>query len=280
MGSPLERIVRSNRTAGIAGDLADTRFSDKETYINDDPRAAQVDTLTTPADPNATPGSGYTYTLKIDGVLISFTDDGTATRLEVAEGVRDAINAEQLINGTVVATATATATVVTARVAGEGFTTSEVDANLTLVNTNANDEADPIGFGVAVQLDTFGADSGESNTAKKLDSAEVTNTATADALIVGVTLRDKSQELDLDSDSAQYAPHAPMTVLSEGHMYVAIEADLVAGSTDVYVRTTADGGLDNIGGFAPAAGTGLVQWSNAKFVRQAGDSLAVLKVDV
>ena len=276
MGSPLERTVRARRVAGVAGDLGDQGFADKQTFFNDSPRAAQVDTVTVAVSTDT-----EDYSVEIDGIEVLVTA-ASATAADVAKLFVDAINAEQQINGTVIATQSTADVVITARVAGEGFVTALGDnaAKMTLANTLANDEANPLGFGLAVQLDGFGSEAGDSATAKLIDDNDVTDTATADELLVGVTLRDKSQELDLDSDEAQYAPNEPMSILRGGRVYVAIEAALVASSRDVYVRTTADGDLDVIGGFAPASGAGLVRWSNAKFVRQVGSGLAVIDVRV
>jgi len=274
MGSPLESQVRTSRLEGIAGDLADNGNHDILSYVNDNGRVAQVDTLTTPADPASSPGADSTYSLTINGFPVTFTDDGTPTRAKVAEGVRDAINANSDINGLVVATATATTIVVTARVGGEGFTTASA-VNLTLANTTANGNASPVAFGRAVMA----ASLGDPKAAKILNSSDITNSADAFNKIVGVTRRDKLQELGLDSNVASYAAGQTMGVVRSGRMFVDIEGaipDFPTGS--VYVRTAADGSLDKIGGFAGASGTGLVLWSNARWVRSAGTGLAVLEV--
>lgn len=275
MGSPLESQVRTSRLEGIAGDLADNGNHDILSYVNDNGRVAQVDTLTTPADPASSPGADSTYSLTINGFPVTFTDDGTPTRAEVAEGVRDAINADSNFNGTVVATATATTIVITARVGGEGFTVAN-EVNLTLANTTANGNASPVAFGRAV----FGSSVSNPKAAAVLNSTDINNAAAATALIVGVTRRDKLQELGLDSSDASYAAGQAMGVVGEGRMFVEIEDSVPANLNSVYVRTAADGSLDKIGGFAGASGTGLVLWSGARWVRSAGTGLAVLNVNV
>lgn len=275
MGSPLQGRVSEERVQGVAGDLADNGEHDVLTYFNNDPRTAQVDTITTPADPASSPGADTTYTITVNGVEITYTDDGSPTRAEIAEGLRDAVNAEPEVNGTVVATATGTTTILTARVAGEGFTTT-VDSNLSLANTTANDEADSVPFGRAVIVDGLDAPS----KAKAVNSTDVSDADDAAAFICGVTARDKTQELEVDSDLAEYGPNQPMGVLRDGRIYVEIEGAIPSDPTDVFVRTAADGSLDKIGGFAGASGTGLVQWSGARWVRAAGSGLAVLDVSV
>jgi hypothetical protein len=57
------------------------------------------------------------------------------------------------VNGTVLASYNATQCILTARIPGVGFTTTEVDAKCTLVNTTPSATADPIGMGLAVLRD-------------------------------------------------------------------------------------------------------------------------------
>lgn len=271
MGSPLERIVRTSRLEGIAGDLSDSGENDILSYVNDNQRVAQVDTVTAPGVPVA----ATTYTITIDGFDCDYVADGTPTQQEVAEGLRDAVNARGEVNGLVVATATATETVLTARIAGDGWTAS-VGAGLTLVNTTANGNASTIPFGRAVMID--GTDSPKG--AKVLNGTAITDAASATALIVGVTRRDKRQELALGSDEASYAPNEAMGVVRGGRMFVEIEDALPTNLNEVFVRVSADGSLDKIGGFAGATGTGLIQWSGARWVRSAGTGLAIINLNV
>lgn len=360
MGTPLERTIRAERVEAIAGQP--TGRGDDITAANDSPRTAQVATITTPVNPTASPGASHTYSLKIDGVLIEFTDDGSPTRAEIAEGLRDAVKANGAANAVAIATATATELVLTARVAGVGFEVSEVDSSLTLTATTANAEAASIPFGRLVALDDMtsstlkaksvassnltaksvvveyvtgtptvrfmleGADAPLEATAggasaadlataidalDGLDAAAVGSDVTVTASVpgqgfdvldigagavlgattagdsindvaLGVTLYDRTQELDLGSDEAKYAPNSAMGVRRSGRVVVDVESDLAASTqpTDVYVRLEANGALDKIGGFSTAAGAGLVKLTRARWVRQIGAGLAELDLRI
>jgi hypothetical protein len=274
MASPLEGAIRTSRLVGVAGDLADNMRKDCLTYINDSPRAQQVDTVTID-----TATDTETYSVLVDGVELEVVA-ASAVVADIALLIANAVNASQLVNSNVVAEAAGAVVTLTARIGGEGFTLAEGQnaAKMTAASVTANATANPVGFGLAVIYG--GLSSGSNKLAKLINSTDVTNTATADAQIVGVTLRDVTQEIPLDSDTAVYEANQPMSVARDARLFVAIEADLTDLTTPVYVRTVADGALTNVGGFAPGAGTGLVAWTNARWVRQAGSGLAIIAVNV
>lgn len=140
----LQTIVRQRFEDGRPGDLYNPANKGLiESFINDAPRAQQVDTVTV-----ATVSDDTDYTVTIDGVDITITSDSTATDQEINDALVAAINAEALVNGRVLAEGTAATTfTLTARYGGTGFTT-EVDGTLlTVANTTANAEADPVPFG-------------------------------------------------------------------------------------------------------------------------------------
>ena len=66
--------------------------------------------------------------------------------------------------------------------------------------------------------------------------------------------------------TADYVDGDSVPVLTTGGIWVYSEAAVSDGSP-VYVRTAANGGLTQLGAFAPAAGTGLTLVPNARFVR-------------
>lgn len=167
MTTPLERTVRTERLAGVAGDLADVGHSDKKTFLNSFPQAKQQDTLT--VDANVL---GQQYTVTIDEVDITSEGTSAADTTEAAEKIRDAINDEPLVNGRVVATSAANVVTVTARIEGLGYSISETEADLTLASVTANAEADPVPFGRVVVSDTFG--DGQNKLARLPDSANMT----------------------------------------------------------------------------------------------------------
>lgn len=67
--------------------------------------------------------------------------------------------------------------------------------------------------------------------------------------------------------SGDYADAETVPVMSEGGIWVYSEAAVNDGDP-VYVRTAVNGGLNVLGAFAPAAGTGLTLLTRARFVRQ------------
>lgn len=379
MTSPLEGYIRSERVGGVAGDLADSGFTDKLSFVNDDPRTPQVDTITID-----TATSGEDYSITIDGVEITITA-ATSTDTAVAQQLVDAVNAKQLVNGRVVATRSGANAILTARVGGEGFTTAEGDnaAKMTLVNTTADDDADLIPFGRAIVEDGLSASSNKlaklcsaANMTAQVQSLALTYDATVSALvgvtvydpatgqvatyevehtmatdadasvialagllnavlpantvvvghtvadtldftaevagigfelsygfgtgrdtgawvhtmdtqgddintsIVGITIRDHTQEVEIDAEEAQYNANEAMSALRKGRMYVDIEAALTSVNDPVFVRLAANGSLNELGGFAPAAGAGLYRWDRARWVRAVSSTLAIIEIDL
>lgn len=112
--------------------------------VNDNPRTAQVATYTVTGD--------AIVTVEINNVSIATAAAGGSTAL-TAVALAAAINAEPLVSGHVSALASSDDVIVTSRIAGQGFTATESDSNLTLVQTTADDDADPIGAGVLVVRD-------------------------------------------------------------------------------------------------------------------------------
>jgi hypothetical protein len=91
---------------------------------------AQVDTITPSAVNN------HAYKVTIDGVDYTYTSDSSATVSEIVTGLLALINADS--NAACAATGTTTV-ILTAKVAGVGFTTSiNADANMSLAHTTAN----------------------------------------------------------------------------------------------------------------------------------------------
>lgn len=192
MTSPLQGYVRTSRLVGKAGDIADNMFNDKLSYTNDDPRAAQVDTVTID-----TATDTEVYSVLIDGIEISFTA-ASAVAADIATGLAAAVNAEPLVNGRVVATTSTADLILTASYPGVGFTTAEGQnaAKMSLVNTTANATAAAVEFGRALVAN--GLSSGSNKLAKLASGANMTAQVqelalTYDATVlalVGVTVYD------------------------------------------------------------------------------------------
>jgi len=185
----IQTVVRTRMYPMRLGELVKTSAKGiTEPFVNDAPRAAQVATYTVSGVVDST-----VYTLQIDGVAISITSDATATDQEINDALVAAINAEPLVNGRVIAVGTAATTfTVTARYGGVAFVATESDANLTLAQTTANDEADPVPFGRAVVKAGLGTGPANSGLATK----RLGRLASATALTAQV------DELDLTYDAA------------------------------------------------------------------------------
>ena len=83
-------------------------------------------------------------------------------------------------------------------------------------------------------------------------------------------------------EEAVYRPNEAMSVGKKARVFVEVEGGpLVTPQDPVFVRVAADGSLDKIGGFARAAGTGLVQWLEARWFKKTNtDEIAVVEVNL
>lgn len=196
--------VRASMREGRVGQKLYASAADVSGFaINDSPATAQVATYTVDTGSN-----GATYTLTINSVDISVVAaSGTAS--EIAEQLKDAINAEPLVRGAVSAARSGDDVVVTSLIPGESFTATESDNNLSVVATTANDTADAIEFGRAV-IRTGATDDGELKCGKASDSllsAQVITLAVAYVAsveyTVGVEFRGQKYEVQSTADTDQ-----------------------------------------------------------------------------
>lgn len=142
----LRSDARRYSLPGFIGDWATSSDLNKsKTLINKAPATAQVDTITVDTATNS-----HEYTFAVNGVTISYTADASTSTTEIAAGLAAAVEADPVVRGVLTPDANVAVLTLTANVAGVGFTTSDVDAKCTLVNTTANDEADPVPFGRAM----------------------------------------------------------------------------------------------------------------------------------
>ena len=256
---------RQRLAEGLPGKLASSALSaDILSAINDDPRAQQIVTFT--VDENAETGD-----LSIQGVTF---EGAGADENAVAADLADNINEEPLVNGTVTAEADDDDVIVTAKVGGVGFLFDD-GTNTTAAETQANATAASVPFGRAVLLAGEG-DEGDM-LAKLMDENEV-----GDILGVSVytaTFEKGRSTNPFDRIAAEYPGGSVLNVLREGRIYVETEGEVSVGD-DVYVRHTADGDLDELGGFAGASGTGLVELTSARWHKGTNaEGLAVLQVN-
>lgn len=82
----------------------------------------------------------------------------------------------------------------------------------------------------------------------------------------GVALQSHANENKQDGLIPGYEITKPASIMTKGAVYVEVEAD-VDPTDDVYVRHAVDAALDQLGIFAPAAGTGLAALANARWLK-------------
>lgn len=84
------RDVRAFLPLGLIGEVARSHDFKSITAVNSAPQAAQVTTISVPSSPD----NSTAYKVTIDGVVCSYTTDGSATQAELGNGLVDAINTE------------------------------------------------------------------------------------------------------------------------------------------------------------------------------------------
>lgn len=102
--------------------------------------------------------------------------------------------------------------------------------------------------------------------------------------VLGVAVAVQTQEVPFPTNTANptYIKDYTVSVLTFGRIWVRTESAATDPTKDVYVRHTAAGALNVIGGFSDAAGTGLEKLDNAKWMGNDrmvdGVQLALLQV--
>lgn len=100
------------------------------------------------------------------------------------------------------------------------------------------------------------------------------------SVIVGVVVRDQSLEYDADAEN-QHAADSDVAVMRRGQIYVYCE-EAVTPDSAVYVRYTANGGLDHLGAFRTDADSSkALALTTAKFLTSAGaGEYAILDLNI
>ena len=106
----------------------------------------------------ATATNSYTYTFYINGVLVTYTADGSATKIEIAAGIAAYINGNNFsLNNYVSAVSDGIDTVtITSSLTGEDFDLSLVDSKLTAAVVTAAGNASALNFGLIVCRNSTG----------------------------------------------------------------------------------------------------------------------------
>ncbi|ALF52244.1 hypothetical protein ACX27_04265 [Nostoc piscinale CENA21] len=220
------------------------------TLINASNQVRQVNTVTVGTAANST-----AYGLIIDGILIDYTSDATATATEIRDGLIAAVN---LTGVGVAAIATGAGTFTLTGYPGASFDATILGggSGYAIASTTAAANSSAIGFGLAVARATS-------------DPENVGRLPTSDLQrFLGVTLHNHKQQLYNPSEGqykAEYRHTEPMAVVQLGSVWVAVESAVTLDSS-VYVRVSADGSLDKIGGFTGTSGSGVILLQGAKWI--------------
>lgn len=121
--------TRSRMKQASPGDLvfASNLHAGHRTLLNSDGQASQSDTIVVDTATNS-----HVYAWTIDGIALTYTADGSATKAEIADGIAAATNNDPLVRGRVDAVSDGVDTVAfTGLLAGESFAITAVDAKLT-----------------------------------------------------------------------------------------------------------------------------------------------------
>jgi hypothetical protein len=149
--------VRSRLVVGVNGERVYVDPLDiLDTVINSTPQAKQTHEVTV-----ATATNDHEYVVTINGIDVEYTADAATSKIEIADGLAEAINADPLVRGQVVATSDGVDKVtLESTYPGLAFTYSDADSKLTDAAGTSNDEADPIPFGYLVMQSSY-SDDGE-----------------------------------------------------------------------------------------------------------------------
>lgn len=86
---------------------------------------------------------------------------------------------------------------------------------------------------------------------------------------LGIAIRTQAIEIPLNSTAdPEYPDNSAISVVSFGRVWVETESAATDTTKEVYVRHTAAGALNKLGGFAAAAGTGLAKLDNARWLNE------------
>ncbi len=250
-------------SAAVEGGIADIGFMHKASKTAG-ANVAQVATVTVDAATNAT-----LYTVIVNGVLVTYTSDASATIAEIHAGLLAAGIANSFLSGVVTFSGASPNLVITADVAGVPFTATEADADLSLVATTANTTSSPILFGRGL--------------AQVLTDAEkISLPSLTGFLFAGVSVQ--SQVVTPNDDGiAKYENGVAVPVLTKGRIWVLAEDAVTSLDDSVYLRHTANGAVNVSGRFRTDADTARAdQISNARWLSltTAINQLAVLEINM
>lgn len=235
MAQFIQTSYTQDPAVGVAGQRSLTRFSDKI--------RSGVSAQTKQVSIAVTAVNSTLYTVTINGVVFSYTSDGSATTAEITAGLRDAINAG---SEPVQAVGSDTPLVINALDYQNEFSHA-VGANLVATVTAVGQE---IPVGVAVCMDETSSH----------DQAVRLPTASADITgfrFLGVVLNDLAKEAyggQANNRKQTYHFNTELPVLSDGEVWVVVE-EAVAKGDQAFVRYASGSGGSQLGAFRKSADT-------------------------
>jgi len=152
-----QNSVRSRRPQGLIGKLAERYEGSVQeiTLQNNSGVVAQVDDIKVDTATN-----DHLYTFLINGELVQYQADATATKAEICDGLAAAFITTPLARGYATCVSDGVDNItITAIYPGIGWTITNVDSKCTLTNTTANATASSVGFGLAIM--SLGYQAGE-----------------------------------------------------------------------------------------------------------------------
>lgn len=223
--------------------------------------AAVTDVVITAADTTD-------YTLKIAGITITVTSDGSATAAEIRDLLIAAIEDDAYANALVTAVASGSNVRITERDAAYPAPVTESDTNLALTVVTAHSDAEPMPAGIAIAAGT-----GDQDGRLVRGSSAVPR---------GVVIHQHQAISDDDNGATSdnlYRVNSLVPVMDDGEIWVEVE-EAVTPASAVYVRHTASGDNTQLGAFrASSDSSTAAAWTSAAYKSSAdAGELARLKV--
>ena len=149
--------IRTRSPQWLIGMLADSNYlNDCDSAVNSDPQSVDVWTIEVAAASNS-----FDYQVTVDGTTVTYTSDPSATVLEIAQGLRAALNVEPIIGARFIATDDGVDTItLTGLTPGDVGVVTDNTGDLTTTHTTTAASAESIAFGRLVMPSSPAFDDG------------------------------------------------------------------------------------------------------------------------
>lgn len=260
----MSQLDYNDLAAAVEGGIADIGYDQFKESKAAGSNVAQVATVTVNAASNTT-----LYTVIVNGVLVTYTSDGTATISEIHAGLLAAGVGNSFLSGVVSFSGASPNLVITSDVAGVPMTVTEANADLSLAATTANVTGSPILFGRGL--------------AQNLTDPDLIALPSATGFqLAGVSIQSQIPTPN-DDGVAKYENGVAVSTLKKGRIWVLAENIITSLSNAVYLRHTANGAINVAGRFRTDGDTNRAdQITNARWktLTTAINQLAVLEINL